>query len=143
MQRFHLGPNAAAGALGATVTGGLMAVLASTAGGLSGSVLGILVLTAVLVAAGVFYGRLLDSGRMRAGFGPGILFWVVAFPVARMTHELMVGFSEKGMAGGVFEFAVYQAMVGGAFGLGFVLLHTVIAGLLGEESEVDERGPAG
>jgi hypothetical protein len=138
-----LGPNAMAGALGAIVTGGLMAVLASTAGGLSGSALGIVVLTAALGVAGVVYGRLLDSGRMRAGFGTGIFFWVVALPVARMTHELLMGFSDKGMAGGVFEFAIYQAMVGGAFGLGFVLLHTVIAGLLGEESEVDERGPAG
>jgi hypothetical protein len=130
-----LGPNATAGALGAIVTGGLMAVLASTAGGLSGSLLGIVVLTAALGVAGVVYGRLLDSGRMRAGFGTGILFWVVALPVARMTHELLMGFSDKGMGGGVLSFAVYQAMVGGAFGLGFVLLHTVIAGLLGGESE--------
>ena len=111
----------------AVATGGLMAALTASAGGLAGSLAGIAALTITLAIAGVAYGWLLESGRMREGFGPGILFWSAAFPAARIAQEIMVG---EGFPDGVFAFALYQALVGGAFGLGFLLLHHQISTLL-------------
>jgi hypothetical protein len=118
-----LKPAVVAGALTAMVTGGLMAALA--AGDLASSLPAIVTLTAAIVAAGMLYGWLMQTERLRMGFGPGILFWVAAFPLARLAQEL-IGVGGGGPAGlgqGFVSFFIYQAMVGGAFGLGFVLLH--------------------
>ena len=60
-----------------------MAALTASAGGLAGSLPGIAALTITLVIAGVAYGWLVESAHMREGFGPGILFWSAALPVAR------------------------------------------------------------
>jgi len=105
-------------------TGGLMAALTASAGGLAGSLPGIAALTITLVIAGVAYGWLLESERMREGFGPGILFWSAALPVARIAQEILVG---EGFPDGVAAFVIYQALVGGAYGLGFLLLHNQIS----------------
>lgn len=105
-------------------TGGLMAALTASAGGLAGSLPGIAALTITLVIAGVAYGWLLESARMREGFGPGILFWSAALPVARIAQEILVG---EGFPDGVAAFVIYQALVGGAYGLGFLLLHNQIS----------------
>ena len=121
-----------AGALTALVAGGVMVVLASSTGGLAASLTGIVVLTGVLVVAGYVFGWMVQTGRMRAGFGHGIVYWTVAFPAARLMFELMVGDdgSRSGISNGVAGFLVYQALVGGAFGLGFVVLHNQILYLL-------------
>ena len=121
----------AAGAVTALVAGGVMAVLASSGGKLSGSVPGIAGLTALLVVAGVVYGRLLETGRLRAAFGPEILYWAGAFATARLLFELVAGDgSRAGLSNGLTGFLVYQVMVGGAFGLGFVLVHNQVSALL-------------
>jgi hypothetical protein len=134
--RGGVGDRAVAGAIVALVTGVLMAVIAAPTGGLSRSILGILALTLPLLLAGVFYGWLLDNGRLRVGFGPGILFWVVAFPLARLSQELMVGSETMSMTELLGDFMIYQAIVGGAFGLGFFLLHNQIsAWMIREEPE--------
>ena len=134
--RGGVGGRAVAGAIAALVTGGLMAVIAAPTGGLAASMLGILALTLPLLLAGVFYGWLLDNERLRVGFGPGILYWVVAFPVARLFQELMVGSESMSFSEVLGDFVIYQAMVGSAFGLGFFLLHNQIAAwVTREESE--------
>jgi hypothetical protein len=132
-----LKPVVAAGVLTAVVTGGVMAALTVSAGGLASSLPAIAALTAALVAGGVFYGWLIQAGRLRVGFGPGILFWIVAFPFARLAQEWMVpgGGGAAGLGQGIASFLVFQAMVGGAFGLGFVLLHNQIWGWLSAGSE--------
>jgi hypothetical protein len=129
-ERAGLGRHALAGALGAIAAGALMAALAGSFGGLAGSAPAILALLGPLLIAGVVYGWLLDNDLMRAGFGPGILFWIAALPASRVAQELMVGSTDKGLSQGVMSFVVYQALVGGAFGLGFVILHTQISSLL-------------
>ena len=106
------------------VTGGLMAALTASAGGLAGTLPGIAALTLTLTVAGVAYGWLLESERMREGFGPGILFWSAALPAARIAQEILVG---EGFPDGVAAFVIYQALVGGAYGLGFLLLHHQIS----------------
>lgn len=130
-------PAVMAGALTAMVTGGLMAALTVAAGDLAASLPGIAMLTAAIVAAGLLYGWLMQTERLRMGFGPGILFWVAAFPLARLVQEL-VGVGGGGPAGlgqGMVSFLIYQVMVGGAFGLGFVLLHNQIWMWLSASSE--------
>jgi hypothetical protein len=103
-----------------------MAALAASAGELAASLVGIAALAASLLAAGSLYGWLLEGGRLRAGFGPGIIFWTVAFPLARLAPELMLsgGGGPASLSQGLAGFLAYQAMVGGAFGLGFLLLHS-------------------
>ena len=105
-----------------------MAGLTVSAGGSANSLPAIVALTAAIAAAGGLYGWLVDAERLRTGFGPGILFWIVALPLARLAQELVVagGGGRAGLGQGVTSFFIYQAMVGGAFGLGFVLLHNQI-----------------
>jgi hypothetical protein len=131
-----------AGALTALVAGGVMVVLASSTGGLGASLPGIVVLTGVLVVAGYVFGWMVQTGRMRAGFGHGIVYWTVAFPVARLMFEFMVGDdgSRSGLSNGVAGFLVYQALVGGGFGLGFVLLHNQVLALLDWRAKSQHEG---
>jgi hypothetical protein len=121
-----------AGALTALVAGGTMAVLASSTGSLAATLPGIGGLTAVLVLAGVIYGLLIQSGRLKTAFGSGIIYWTVAFPVARLIFEVLAPGtnSRSGLADGVMGFLIFQALVGGGFGFGFVLVHSQITGLL-------------
>lgn len=126
----------AAGAVTGLLAGAVMAVLASSGGELVASVPAIVVLTALLVAAGVVYGLLLQTERMRAGFGPEILYWSGAFATARLLFELLLGdpSSRAGLSNGLMGFLVYQVMVGAGFGLGFVLLHNQVSTLLSKFS---------
>jgi hypothetical protein len=134
--RRPLGTPVAAGALTAFVTGGVMAVLASTAGGLAASMPAIAGLTALLVVAGVVYGWLVQTEQLRPAFGPGIVYWSIAFPAARLIFELVAGDpdSRGGLSNGLMGFLVYQAMVGAAFGLGFILLHNQVSILLDRQA---------
>jgi hypothetical protein len=104
-----------------------MAALTASAGGLTGSMPGIVALTLVLAGAGAAYGWMVDTERLSGGFGSGILFWTAALPVARVAQEVLVG---DGIPDGVLAFVVYQALVGGAFGLGFLLLQNQVSTLL-------------
>jgi hypothetical protein len=120
-------PRVVAGVVTALVAGGLMAALTASAGGLAGSMPGIVALTLTLLGAGAVFGWLVDTERLSGGFGSGILFWTAALPVARVAQEVMVG---EGIPDGVLGFLVYQALVGGAFGLGFLLLQNQVSTLL-------------
>jgi len=120
-------PRVVAGIFTALVAGGLMAALTASAGGLAGSMLGIVALTLTLVAAGAAFGWLVDTERLSGGFGSGILFWTAALPVVRVAQEVLVG---EGIPDNVLAFVVYQALVGGAFGLGFHLLQNQVSTLL-------------
>jgi hypothetical protein len=125
-------PHTVAGGLTALVTGGVMAALTASAGGLSGSLPAIVALTLPLIAAGVAYGWLVDNERVTGGFGSGILFWTAAFPAARIAQEILAA---EGFPDSVLSFVIYQALVGGAFGLGFLLLHNQISTVLAHWSQ--------
>jgi hypothetical protein len=120
-------PRVIAGGVTAVVAGGLRAARTASAGGLAGSAVGIVALTLTLLIAGMAYGWLVDSRRLPEGFGSGILFWTAALPAARVLHEILVG---DGVPDGVIGFVIYQALVGGAFGLGFLLLQNQISTLI-------------
>jgi hypothetical protein len=130
-----------AGALTAVVTGGVMALLVTIAGREASSfTAAILALAIPLVGAGVLFGWLTDTERL--SFGRAILYWAAAFSVSRLTQQLLVG--EGDVKDGLIGFVVYQAFVGGLFGLGFLLLYEqVIAGfrkVLGEPAGPEADG---
>jgi hypothetical protein len=119
-----------------------MVVLASSTGGLAASLPGIIILTGVLVVAGYVFGWMVQTGRMRSGFGHGIVYWSIVFPGVRLIFELMVGDegSRAGLSNGVVGFLVYQTLVGGAFGLGFVVLHNQVLALLDWRAKSKHEG---
>jgi uncharacterized membrane protein len=130
-----------AGALTAVVTGGVMALLVTIAGeGATSFTAAIVALTVPLLAAGVLFGWLTDHDRLT--FGRALLFWAAAFSVCRLTQELLVGNRE--IKDGPIGFVLYQAVVGGLFGLGYLLLYQqVLAGfhkVLGEPDGSEREG---
>jgi hypothetical protein len=100
----------------------------------------ILALAIPLLGAGVLFGWLTDTERLT--FGRAILYWAAAFSVSRLTQQLLVG--EGDVKDGLIGFVVYQAFVGGLFGLGFLLLYEqVLAGfrkVLGEPAGPEADG---
>jgi uncharacterized membrane protein len=130
-----------AGALTAVVTGGVMALLVTIAGREASSfTAAILALAIPLLGAGVLFGWLTDTERLT--FGRALLYWAAAFSVSRLTQQLLVG--EGDVKDGLIGFVVYQAFVGGLFGLGFLLLYEqVLAGfqkVLGEPAGPEADG---
>jgi uncharacterized membrane protein len=130
-----------AGALTAVVTGGIMALLVTIAGeGAASFTEAILALTLPLLAAGVLFGWLTDHDRLT--FGRALLYWAAAFAVCRLTQELLLG--DRAIKDGLIGFVLYQALVGGLFGLGYLLLYQqVLAGfdkVLGEPEGGEREG---
>ena len=131
-------PPVLAGGFTALVTGGLMAAITASTGRLAGSVVAIVALTLPLLVAGMAYGWLVDSERLTGGFGSGILFWTAAFPAARLAQEVLAA---ARVPENVLSFVIYQALVGGAFGLGFLLLHNQIWMWLAHRDQRREAAP--
>jgi hypothetical protein len=118
-----------------------MALLVTIAGREASSfTAAILALAIPLLGAGVLFGWLTDTERLT--FGRAILYWAAAFSVSRLTQQLLVG--EGDLKDGLIGFLVYQALVGGLFGLGFLLLYEqVLAGIqkvLGEPAGPEADG---
>lgn len=118
-----------------------MALLVTIAGREASSfTAAILALAIPLLGAGVLFGWLTDTERLT--FGRAILYWAAAFSVSRLTQQLLVG--EGDVKDGLIGFVVYQAFVGGLFGLGFLLLYEqVLAGfrkVLGEPAGPEADG---
>jgi hypothetical protein len=103
-----------------------MALLVTIAGREASSfTAAILALAIPLLGAGVLFGWLTDTERL--SFGRALLYWAAAFSLSRLTQQLLVG--EGDVKDGLIGFMVYQAFVGGLFGLGFLLLYEqVVAG---------------
>ena len=118
-----------------------MALLVTIAGREASSfTAAILALAIPLLGAGVLFGWLTDTERL--SFGRALLYWAAAFSVSRLTQQLLVG--EGDVKDGLIGFVVYQAFVGGLFGLGFLLLYEqVLAGfrkVLGEPAGPEADG---
>jgi hypothetical protein len=80
---------------------------------------------------GAVYSVLVAFGKVRiGGFAPACLFWLVAFPVARLLQEvlsrlvLLGDFSVPPNAAG---FLVFQAIISAGFAIGFLWLHERLA----------------
>jgi hypothetical protein len=134
-----------AGALTAVVTGGVMSLLVTIAGGeLSNFAMAIVALTIPLLGAGVLFGWLAEGEHLHS-FGRAMLYWAAAFSLSRLIQQLLVG--DTNLKDGPVGFLIYQAIVGILFGFGFLLLYQyVLAGIrrvLGEPAAPEADGDKG
>jgi hypothetical protein len=121
-------PGAGIGAAAGVVAGGLALLVGQPAGwaAVTAVALGL-----PLALFGGAFGLLLAAGIIRPGvFAPAALFWFVAFPVARLLHEVLAGLLIAGrpaLPADTLGFLAYQAMVSLGFAIGFSWLHERIA----------------
>lgn len=128
MQLFRLArltlPGLAVGFIAGVLAGGLAAFVGQPAGW---ALVSALTLGVPLALFGAGYTMLLIQGRVRlGGFAPAALYWLIAFPVARMLHEILTRFiltGEPGLPPDPLGFLVYQGVVSAGFAIGFIWLH--------------------
>lgn len=118
-------PGFAIGAVGGAMAGGLTLIAGQPAGWAAVSAL---TLALPLGLFGGLFSTLCGlGGPFRPGvFAPAGLFWLLAFPLSRLTQEVGTGLVIDGqvvLAGGVAGFLAYQALVSLGFAIGFVWLH--------------------
>ncbi|HUQ61302.1 hypothetical protein [Lentzea sp.] len=128
-------PGAFVGLAAGLVAGGLAALV--------GQPLGWALVTTValglpLGAFGGGFGLLVAAGRLPAGrFAPVALYWLVAFPLARLVHEITVGLVLTGqlrLPPDLAGFLAYQGIVSLGWAIGFLWLHERIAARLRQRS---------
>ncbi|MCA3747908.1 MAG: hypothetical protein IN808_02065 [Rubrobacter sp.] len=117
-------PGAVIGLGAGIVAGGVAAVAGLSPGYVVLTTLG-LGLPLALFGAG--YDLLLASGRIRlGGVTPAVLYWLPAFPLSRLVHEVLL---DLGLGRGValpealLPFLAYQAILSAGFAIGFLWLH--------------------
>ena len=117
-------PGAAIGLFAGVIAGGLAMM-----GGLS---LGVTLVAAVSLAlplaiGGAIYDLLLTMGRIPLGpLAPMALFWVVAFPIARILNAAMVNLvagDPVAVPHGWLDFIVYNMLLSVGFAIGFWWMH--------------------
>jgi hypothetical protein len=136
MTRFREGiPGAFVGLAAGVIAGGLAALV--------GQPLGWALVTTValglpLGAFGGGFGLLTSAGLLPAGrFAPVALYWLVAFPLARLVHEITVGLVLTGqfrLPPDLAGFLAYQGIVSFGWAIGFLWLHERIAARLRQRS---------
>lgn len=109
------------------------------AGGLAvtaGLPLGYILLTTLglgipLAAFGAGYDALLAKGRVRlGGVLPVALYWLPLFPLARLTHEIMLDLGmgrEVALSEPLPAFLAYNAILSVGYAIGFLWLHENLA----------------
>lgn len=84
-----------------------------------------------LAVLGGGYSLLVARGIARPGtFAPAALYWLVAFPLARLIQEVSTQLAvtgEPGLPPNVLGFLAYQGIVSAGFAVGFIWLHERIA----------------
>ena len=121
-------PGVVIGLLGGVIAGGMVAV-----GGLSlpGAVVAGLALAVPLAIAGAGFELLLAKGRIPLGpLAPAALYWLVAFPLARVVHAALVNLfagDPVAVPHGWLDFVVYNMLLSVGFAIGFWWLHQSFA----------------
>jgi hypothetical protein len=117
------------GMMAGAIGGGVAAMAGLSVGYVIGTAFG---LGVPLAAFGVGYSLLLASGRIRlGGVAPAALYWLFAFPVARVIHEVLIDvLSGRAVAlpDGLVKFVAYQALVSVGFAIGFIWMHEYVFG---------------
>lgn len=117
-------PGVVIGALGGLIAGGLAA---SGGLGLLGALIAGVALAVPLALAGAGYELLLATGRVPMGpVAPTALYWLVAFPVARIIHAAVLDVyagARFAVPYGWLSFIVYQVLVAVGFAIGYWWLH--------------------
>lgn len=80
---------------------------------------------------GAGYTMLLVQNKVRlGGFAPAALYWLIAFPAARLLHEVLTAAILSGtpsLPPDLLGFLAYQGIVSGGFSFGFLWLHERVA----------------
>jgi hypothetical protein len=117
------------GMIAGAIGGGVAALGGLAAGYVIGTTVG---LGVPLAAFGAGYSLLLASGRIRlGGVAPAALYWLLAFPVARVIHEVSIDvLSGRAVAlpDGLVKFVVFQALVSVGYAIGFIWMHEYVFG---------------
>jgi len=117
------------GIIAGVVAGGVAMLAGLPAGYVLATTVG---LGVPLAAFGVGYSLLLASGRIRlGGVAPAALYWLFAFPLARVVHEVLVDvLSGRAVVlpDGLVEFVAFQAIVSVGFAIGFIWMHEYVFG---------------
>ncbi|GAB3503714.1 hypothetical protein [Amycolatopsis cihanbeyliensis] len=121
-------PGGTVGLVAGAAAGGLAALVGQPAGWALVTALSLGIPLALL---GGGYGLLIAYGRVRlGGFAPVALFWLVGFPLARLTHEALTHLVLTGrpaLPPDLLGFLAYQGLVSAGFAIGFLWLHERIA----------------
>jgi hypothetical protein len=117
-------PGLAVGFIAGVVAGGLAAFVGQPAGWALASAIS---LGVPLALAGGGYTLLLINEKVRlGGFAPAAVYWLVAFPLCRLLHEILTRLIITGRPGlppDTLGFLAYQGIVSAGFAIGFLWLH--------------------
>ena len=122
-------PGMVTGFVAGLLVGGLAAVAGAPTSFIIVAALGLGIPLAIF---GVIYDALLDAGKLNFGYAaPTALYGVLTFPIARLLQELLLtAIFGEGITlqqeSGVLSFLVYQAIMGFAYGIGFLMIHNQI-----------------
>jgi hypothetical protein len=123
-------PGAVIGFGAGMIPGGLAVVVGLP---LSYTVLTVLGLGIPLAIFGAGYDALLATGRIRlGGVVPAALYWLPAFPLARLLHEVVIDVvsgSAVLLREPLPSFLAYQAILSFGYAIGFLWLHEHLATL--------------
>lgn len=121
-------PGLAVGFIAGVLAGGLTAIVGQSAGA---AVVAALSLGVPLALLGGGYTMLLINKRVRlGGFAPAALYWLIAFPLARLLHELAVSWYVGGtptFPPDTLGFLAFQGILSLGFAIGFLWLHERLA----------------
>lgn len=121
-------PGFAVGFIAGVVAGGLAGLVGQPTGW---ALVSMLALGIPLGLLGSGYGLLVTYRKVRiGGFAPAALYWLAAFPLARVLHEVLtrlVLIGEPGLPPDVLGFIAYQGIVSAGFAIGFLWMHERIA----------------
>ncbi|MGH3761655.1 hypothetical protein [Actinophytocola sp.] len=137
-------PGLAVGFVAGVFAGGLAAFVGQPTGW---ALVSAISLGVPLALAGGGYTLLLINERVRlGGFAPAALYWLVAFPLCRLLHEVLTKLlitGEVGVPPDLLGFLAYQGIVSAGFAIGFLWLHERLAPRwwqrLAQRDEVAER----
>ena len=137
-------PGLAVGFLAGVIAGGLAAFVGQPAGW---ALVSALSLGVPLALAGGGYTLLLINEKVRlGGFAPAAAYWLVAFPLCRLLHEVLTVLILTGspaLPPDPLGFLAYQGIVSAGFAIGFLWLHERFAPRwwqrLAERDEAAER----
>lgn len=121
-------PGLAVGFIAGALAGGLAAFVGQPAGW---ALVSALTLAVPLALFGAGYTMLLINDKVRlGGFAPAALYWLAAFPVSRLLHEVLTSVLLGGglkLPPDTLGFLAYQGIVSAGFAIGFLWLHERLA----------------
>ena len=121
-------PGAFVGLAAGLIAGGLAALVGQPLGW---ALVTMVALGLPLGAFGGGFGLLVAAGKLPAGrFAPVALYWLVAFPLARLIHEVTVSLVLTGqvrLPSDLAGFLAYQGIVSLGWAIGFLWLHERIS----------------